>query len=252
MIKRKKKFKTMMTCCLILSVFVAGFLSGKNNVKSDSILHKAKEVLQKPEASSTAESQPTNTSVHQNNRWELKLVSSKYPIKNNNKPQLAMVGNGYQFDKRAAAFLNNMLNDAKSNGLDPIICSAYRSVEQQTMLYNQQVRKWEDTGLSYKDACAKAKTVVAYPGTSEHNLGLGVDIVAFSYQLLDKEQANTKEIIWLTKNCYKYGFIVRYPSGKTDHTGVIFEPWHFRYVGVEAATEIMNAGICLEEYLGKG
>jgi len=75
--------------------------------------------------------------------------------------------------------------------------------------------------------------------------------VSKNYQILDDKQSETLEAVWLKENCAKYGFILRYPTGKSEITGVIFEPWHFRYVGVEAATEIMNNGSCLEEYLGE-
>ena len=92
---------------------------------------------------------------------------------------------------------------------------------------------------------------MAYPGTSEHNLGLAADIVAKDYQLLDDKQAETPEAVWLEENCWRYGFILRYPTDKTGETGIIFEPWHYRYVGKEAAREIMEQGICLEEYLGE-
>ena len=122
-------------------------------------------------------------------------------------------------------------------------------MEKQTRLFDEQVKGLQNQGKDYVDAVAEAKTAVAYPGTSEHQLGLAVDIVSEDYQLLDEKQEETPEYIWLSKNCSKYGFIVRYPNGKTDITGVIYEPWHFRYVGKEAAQEIMSKGICLEEYL---
>ena len=105
-------------------------------------------------------------------------------------------------------------------------------------------------GYGEEKAREEAATSVAYPGTSEHNLGLAVDIVARDYQILDDKQADTAEARWLEENCWKYGFILRYPTDKTDITGIIFEPWHYRYVGEEAAREIMERGICLEEYLG--
>lgn len=183
--------------------------------------------------------------------WQLMLVNSTHPMPLNYTPAVSEVGNGYQFDTRAAESLKNMLQDARAQGLTPIICSAYRSVQKQTTLFQQEVDKWKAQGLSAKDAEAKAKTVVAYPGTSEHNLGLAADIVAKEYQLLDDHQAETPEAKWLKANCSKYGFILRYPPEKSKFTGVIFEPWHFRYVGKEAAAEIMSRGICLEEYLGQ-
>ncbi|HAI88014.1 MAG TPA: hypothetical protein DCL63_13600 [Firmicutes bacterium] len=92
---------------------------------------------------------------------------------------------------------------------------------------------------------AEALKVVAYPGTSEHNLGLAADIVSLNYQNLDEAQANTPEVKWLVKHCGEYGFILRYPPGKTDTTGMVCEPWHFRYVGTDAAKAIMESGQCL-------
>ena len=91
--------------------------------------------------------------------------------------------------------------------------------------------------------------MVAVPGTSEHQLGLALDLVDARHVKLDESQENTDAYKWLSKHCAEYGFIVRYPNGKTDITGIIYEPWHFRYVGVEAATYIMENGITLEEYL---
>ena len=144
-----------------------------------------------------------------------------------------------------------MLADGRKEGLDFWICSAYRTMEKQTDLYNNKVSRLQAEGLSYEDAYRQAGTVVAYPGTSEHNLGLAADIVAKDYQLLDDKQAETPEAKWLEENCWRYGFILRYPTDKTGETGIIFEPWHYRYVGKEAAREIMEQGICLEEYLGE-
>ena len=91
--------------------------------------------------------------------------------------------------------------------------------------------------------------MVAVPGTSEHQLGLAVDLVSSEYTGLDERQEETGSYQWLVKHCAEYGFILRYPNDKTEITGIIYEPWHFRYVGVEAAREIMDQGICLEEYL---
>ena len=90
---------------------------------------------------------------------------------------------------------------------------------------------------------------VAVPGTSEHQTGLALDIISSSYQVLDRDQENTAEQRWLMENSYKYGFILRYPSDKSEITGINYEPWHYRYVGKEAAKEIYEKGLCLEEYL---
>ena len=104
-------------------------------------------------------------------------------------------------------------------------------------------------GLSYDEAYAAAATVVAIPGTSEHNLGLAVDICALDYQILDDAQADTPEQQWLMEHCWEYGFILRYPAEKQDITGIIYEPWHYRYVGRDHAQAIRQSGQCLEEFL---
>ena len=164
---------------------------------------------------------------------------------------MSEIENNYYFDSRAVGELQQMLADGRKQGLDFWICSAYRTIEKQTDLYNNKVSRLQAEGLSYEEAYRQAGTVVAYPGTSEHNLGLAADIVAKDYQLLDDKQAETPEAKWLKENCWRYGFILRYPTDKTGETGIIFEPWHYRYVGKEAAREIMEQGICLEEYLGE-
>lgn len=210
---------------------------GQNNVSSQ----KTGQVSSKPEQAKPPQA----------NSWQLTLVNKSHAMQQNYSPAVTEVGNGYLFDSRAAEQLKSMLRDAKKAGLSPIICSAYRNLQKQTSLYQEQVNKWKVQGLSEKEAQEKAKTVVAYPGTSEHTLGLAADIVSEEYQLLDDHQAQTPEAKWLKANCSKYGFILRYPPEKSSLTGVIFEPWHFRYVGKEAATEIMSKGICLEEYLNE-
>ena len=184
--------------------------------------------------------------------WNLVLVNYKYPIKSGYVPEMRVVDGRsiFTFDTRAADALEKMLKDCRAEGLDPLICSAYRTQELQEQLFSNQVNSYTYQGYSYEEAVELAKKSVAYPGTSEHQLGLAVDIVSLHYQILDEGQLKTAEQQWLMKNCWKYGFILRYPSEKTAIIGVIFEPWHYRYVGVEAAKEITEKGITLEEYLG--
>lgn len=184
--------------------------------------------------------------------WNLVLVNYKYPLKSGYVPNLRMVDGRsvFTFDVRAADALEQMLSDCRAAGLSPLICSSYRTQEIQEKLFNNRVNRYIEQGYSYEKAVELAKTSVAYPGTSEHQLGLAVDIVSLHYQILDEGQLKTKEQQWLMKNCWRYGFILRYPQNKSDITGVIFEPWHYRYVGVDAAKEIMEKGITLEEYLG--
>lgn len=184
--------------------------------------------------------------------WKLALVNASCPMEEGYVPKLSEIENNYYFDARAVSYLQKMLADGRKEGLDFWVCSAYRTIEKQTELYEDKVRRLEMEGMSHAAALSKAETEVARPGTSEHSLGLAVDIVARDYQMLDEKQEQTKEQQWLMKNCWKYGFILRYPPDKTKETGIIYEPWHYRYVGEKAAKEITEQGICLEEYLGKG
>ena len=105
------------------------------------------------------------------------------------------------------------------------------------------------TGLDRAAAEELAADEVARPGTSEHQLGLAVDIISNAHPELNEAWAETEEAKWLTENCAQYGFILRYPPDKSDITGIVWEPWHFRYVGEDAAAYIMENGLCLEEYL---
>lgn len=180
--------------------------------------------------------------------WYLRLVNRDNPLPDDYIPELAEVG-GQRFDARAADALKEMLAAGESEGLSFVVCSAYRTVERQATLYENKVRHYTDSGFSREEAERLAGSVVAYPGTSEHNLGLAADIVALDYQLLDEGQEQTPEFQWLHANCHRYGFILRYPPDRQDITGIIYEPWHFRYAGTDAAAEIMERGICLEEYL---
>lgn len=131
------------------------------------------------------------------------------------------------------------------------VVSSYRTMEHQTNNYNNRVAKEmsRDPSLTLEEARRKAATVVAYPGTSEHQLGLAVDIIDTALWALNSQQAELPAQRWLMENCWRYGFILRYPSGSTDSTGIIHEPWHYRYVGPELARELESLGFpTLEEY----
>lgn len=146
--------------------------------------------------------------------------------------------------------LRDMLTDGSEEGREFIVASGYRSSEYQQQLLDEDIQMAMQTqGLSYQEAYAQETRETMPPGYSEHETGLAADIVSASYQMLDEGQADTAENKWLLENCDRYGFILRYPKGDEEITGIDYEPWHFRYVGAEAAQEIMNRGITLEEYL---
>lgn len=183
--------------------------------------------------------------------WNMTLVNAVNPLEGGYVPELAEVENGYSVDARAAEDLSAMLGAARQAGLQPEICSAYRSEEKQIQVFSDTVAGWVNQGYNYWEAYRRTSQEVALPGTSEHALGLSVDIVSSQYQQLDEGQAETPEAKWLQENCYDFGFILRYPQDKQSHTGIIYEPWHYRYVGKEYAKKIKESGLTLEEYLGE-
>ena len=144
-----------------------------------------------------------------------------------------------------------MLDGGRAAGVDLILTSAYRTYDYQQGLFQNKVQRvMAERGISQAEAEPIAAEEVARPGMSEHCLGLAVDIITSDYTTLDYGFAQTDAAKWLYEHCAEYGFILRYPEDKTDITGIIYEPWHFRYVGEEAAAYIMENGLTLEEFLG--
>lgn len=146
--------------------------------------------------------------------------------------------------------LCRMLTAGSQEGCSFVVASGYRSRERQEELLEEDIRNlMNERNMTYDQAWEEAVKETMPPGCSEHETGLAVDIVSAEYQLLDEGQKDTAECQWLKENCSKYGFILRYPPDKTDITGISYEPWHFRYVGAEAAQEITSQGLTLEEYI---
>ena len=185
-----------------------------------------------------------------NDDWHLLLVNKQNPVPEGYEAELVEYNNtGKMVDKRMVADLDRMLKAAGKDGISLSICSAYRSYERQTQLFNNKISSCLGSADNYLKAYSKAATTVAPPGTSEHQTGLALDIVTGSYTSLDAGFGDTKAGKWLAQNGADYGFILRYPKGKEDITGIIYEPWHYRYVGCEYAKEISRLGITLEEYI---
>lgn len=191
------------------------------------------------------------TITSQQDDWQLVLVNKWNEMEAGYVPELTELAEGHKVDSRIADSLMDMIHAAKADGYYIYILSSYRDMEKQISLYEAEVEKWLSEGYSQEAAEEKAGTIVAFPGTSEHHLGLAVDLVSSEHIKLDQDAEKTKGYQWLVAHCHEYGFILRYPNNASDITGIIYEPWHFRYVGEKAATEIMEAGITLEEYLGE-
>ena len=143
----------------------------------------------------------------------------------------------------------DMMTDCEAAGHMPVVCSSYRTQEYQEGLFQNRIDRYVKEGYSEEDATVLAGRSVAVPGTSEHQLGLALDIVDNRNWKLDESQADMPTQQWLMENSWRYGWILRYPNEKSEITGIIYEPWHYRYVGKTIAKEIYDLGICLEEYL---
>lgn len=181
--------------------------------------------------------------------WKLILVNKQNPVPEDYEMELVSVNGSMQVDKRIAKPLAKMLDAAKKDGVSLMICSAYRSFDRQTSLFETKIRRLMSSGMTYLEAYAESSYSVTVPGTSEHELGLALDIVTPSYTSLNEGFQNTEAGKWLKAHASEYGFILRYPKGKEYITGITYEPWHFRYVGEQAAEDITKNGLSLEEYL---
>ena len=176
--------------------------------------------------------------------WNLILVNDDYCVPRNYEVELTELSNGEKVDSRIYPQLQQMFDDARAEGLELFVREGYRTTQDQKDIMNERIQQYQDEGYSRGEAKKLAKEYVAEPGTSEHELGIAVDINA------DTSKCSSGAVYtWLANNAYKYGFIKRYPDNKIEITGVNNEPWHYRYVGVDAALEMQKKGLCLEEYI---
>lgn len=181
--------------------------------------------------------------------WEYTLVNKDNLLSADFSPELTAVENGQNFDSRAVAALNDFVAAAKAEGLSVYITSSFRNYDTQEYLFNKKVNEYISSQGSREAAIEKAKTIVAYPGSSEHQLGLACDIVDKYYQYMNETLETTALSQWMASHSVEYGFILRYPKEKTDITGVMFEPWHYRYVGKEAAAYMKENDLTFEEFV---
>lgn len=235
--KTKEKQHIGKAIALVL-LFIAAISSAaviaKHLSRSSTVPYDRQPVLQKD----------SNESSTDKTAWNLILVNRWNAIPEDYSVKLVEYSRGQSVDERIYPALTAMLNDAKKDGIHTVIASAYRTAEKQQRLLDEKVAEYKAKGYTPSDAKSAAESWVAIPGTSEHQLGISVDINA------DGIHSSGAEVYkWLKLNAYKYGFIQRYPDNKTDITGTIYEPWHYRYIGVAAATIIHQQGICLEEYI---
>lgn len=181
--------------------------------------------------------------------WNLVLVNKDNPIPEDYTLELENIEYSHKVDARIKDATKQMLQAARNKGLRPYICSSYRTGNTQKNLYNRKINQYKRQGYTKEKAEIEASYWVTLPRTSEHEIGLALDIVSQNYQILDKGQENTEVQKWLMENCYEYGFVLRYPTNKKEITKINYEPWHYRYVGVENAKFMKEKNYCLEEFI---
>ncbi len=187
---------------------------------------------------------PSGQTAGTEHGWNLILVNHDYRIPNDWDIELTELSNGQSVDSRIYPELQQMFDDMRADGIYPVVASGYRSANKQQELMDEKIEELKSQGYSGQEAKKEAKRWVADVGYSEHQTGLAVDINA------DGVNSTGNQVYeWLAENSWKYGFILRYPQDKEEITGTAYEPWHYRYVGKDAASEIYQRGLCLEEYI---
>lgn len=250
--------RTFLVCCVLAIALLAmwqtemfPFQRGQQGADTSS----SSSMSSEPDASAPAAVQPDQSDGSgsqaaeepvEETPWNLILVNRWHPLPEGYKPQLMTLSNGKQVDERIYPSLQKMFDQARAEGVYPIVASAYRTAEKQQSIMDEKIAEYQANGYSAEKAKTEAEKWVALPGTSEHQLGLAVDINADGIN-----SAGYEVYDWLDKHAHEYGFIRRFPESKTDITGVANEPWHYRYVGKKVAAEIHDRGICLEEYLNQ-
>ena len=186
--------------------------------------------------------------------WKLVLINKQHPVPDDYTFKLGdikTIKGNMQCDERIIEELLAMMQAAKEDGVTLAICSPYRDLNRQKYLFNRKIEIYMSNGMSYMEAYSISSQAVTVPGASEHQIGLAIDIVSDDYVTLDEGFADTQAGKWLAEHSYEYGFILRYPKGKEYITSIEYEPWHFRYVGKEAAAVMAEENLTLEEFWNK-
>lgn len=221
---------------------------------ADSDTYTLEDILEHQDEYQTQESTTEETAeayVFDASDWRLILVNKQHPIPEDYEFTLGTIVGSMQCDERIINDLLAMMQAAKDDGVNLAIRSPYRTLDRQEELFNKKIKNYMAQGMSYMEAYKLASQAVTVPGASEHQIGLALDITSDTYTLLDEGFADTEAGRWLAEHSCEYGFVLRYPEGKEYITSIEYEPWHFRYVGKEAATIMKEEGICLEEFWDK-
>lgn len=196
----------------------------------------------------TEEEELADISAFDREDWKIMLINKQHPIPEDYEFTLATIKGSMKCDERIIPELQQMMQEAKKDGVTLVIRSPYRDYERQIYLFNRKVKGYMKKKMSYLESYRTTAQAVTIPGASEHQAGLALDITSDSYSTLTQGFAETQAGQWLAEHSYEYGFILRYPEGKEDITGISFEPWHFRYVGKAAAKYMYDHDLTLEEF----
>lgn len=210
------------------------------------------EVESEPQPEESGEEPIDKDYIYQDEDDFFYVVNKTYLLPEDYEIQTDYVQGSYEMEKTAAKHMREMIAAAKEDGINLKVLSAYRTVNYQKKLFERNVKsRMEDYGMSYEEAYYDTSINIAPPGGSEHNAGLAADIITENDWDTYTGFEDTDEFAWLQIHAPEHGFILRYLKGKEDITGYIYEPWHYRYVGVKYAQDIMDSGLCLEEYFEK-
>jgi len=210
------------------------------------------EVESEPQPEESGEEPIDKDYIYQDEDDFFYVVNKTYILPEDYEIQTDYVQGSYEMEKTAAKHMREMIAAAKEDGINLKVLSAYRTVNYQKKLFERNVKsRMEDYGMSYEEAYYDTSINIAPPGGSEHNAGLAADIITENDWDTYTGFEDTDEFAWLQIHAPEHGFILRYLKGKEDITGYIYEPWHYRYVGVKYAQDIMDSGLCLEEYFEK-
>lgn len=196
----------------------------------------------------TEEEELADISAFDREDWKIMLINKQHPIPEDYEFTLATIKGSMKCDERIIPELQQMMQEAKKDGVTLVIRSPYRDYERQIYLFNRKVKGYMKKKMSYLESYRTTAQAVTIPGASEHQAGLALDITSDSYSTLTQGFAETQAGQWLAEHSYEFGFILRYPEGKEDITGISFEPWHFRYVGKAAAKYMYDHDLTLEEF----
>ncbi|HKM03663.1 MAG TPA: M15 family metallopeptidase [Lachnospiraceae bacterium] len=215
----------------------------------DEILDENKELIKDNEKSDNLDVQSFEDYQFDSEDWRYVLINKQHPVPEDYTFTLGTIKGSMKCDARILDELLGMLQGAREDGVNLIICSPYRDFHRQQVLFDRKINAYLKMGYTYLDAFKSSSQSVTVPGASEHQIGLAFDFVCDTYNILNDGFGETSAGKWLSKHSYEYGFILRYPSGKESITGIGYEPWHFRYVGKEAATVMKENELTLEEFV---